>query len=212
MQLPVKGQAKHVHQGAQVGVVLEFEELPLERFATTATGAAPILRGDLAGRLAWQSGGELARGEPLVMIEGSLVGAHLDFGDDEDAARMLARMVPTVKLDDEAPAVARLGDLRGNIEWAPEELRIKSLFRDGPPQTRLRGPLFPETELVVRSIQSFDIYTEPGKGAVVEQDPEGGFVIRRGTAEELILPPPAKGEKKAPGAPSKAPVKGDDAG
>jgi len=192
--IPVKGQLQRVHQGAEVGIILDVTALPAEKFVEAAAGDPGVLRAAVDGRITVEAGGERKRGEAKTTLEGAFNGTRIAL-DDPEKAQTLLKLVPTSRLDEESGEVT-LGDLKGGIEYGPKGLKIRQLFREGPPQTRVRGKLAPDLHLVVRSVSAYEVYLKPGKGAILEHDAEGALVVRKGTPEELILPPPGLQEQE----------------
>jgi len=60
--IPVRGQLQRVHQGGDVGIVLEVTGLPVERFVEATAGEPGPLRALVDGRITVKAGGEIPRG------------------------------------------------------------------------------------------------------------------------------------------------------
>jgi hypothetical protein len=186
--IPIRGQLQRFHQAGDVAIILDVAGLPAEKFVESITGDPGLLRAQVDGRITVKAMGELKRGGAEIALEGAFNDSRVHF-DDEELTNTLLKLVPTSRQDEESGEV-KLGDLKGSFDYGPKGLKIRQLFREGPPQTRLRGTLGPDLHLVARSVSAYEVYLRPGKGAIVEHDEEGALVVRQGTDEELVLPPP----------------------
>ena len=202
----VTGQFQHMPDKGKLALALEPLPVPVQEVLGGTFGAPDLLEGAFQGKVLVQAGGDRARGEAEVTLDGNVAQARLALASPE-AAKALVHFVPTLKVAEDDPEAVLLPDLTGKIHHTSAGVEIERLVYDGPLQTRLRGILAPDPSIVVRNVTQLDYWQKPGRGAVISKTEEG-WDVRMATAEELMPPkPPAP----APGSPATppAPAPGD---
>lgn len=197
----VVAQIKQLQEKGALEMSIDLQPVPVQEVLTQALGAPDLLHGGFEGKILVKAGGDRARGDAEVALDGNVANPQLAVGS-ADSAKALLHLVPTLRSVDDDPKSVALPDLTGRISRTAQGIEIERLVFDGPVQTRLRGILAPDSQIVVRTVPQLDYWQKPGRGAVLTKS-DKGWDVRLGTTEELMPPkPPAP----APGAPKTPPA------
>ncbi|MBW1881846.1 MAG: hypothetical protein JRJ84_26110 [Deltaproteobacteria bacterium] len=143
--IPVRGQLQRVHQGGDVGIVLEVTGLPVERFVEATAGEPGPLRALVDGRITVKAGGEIPRGGAEVVLEGTFNGSRVHL-DDERMTKTLLKMVPTTRLDEESGEVT-LGALKGAVNSPQDPSTLPRGTTPDPPPRPSRPQTAPHSAI-----------------------------------------------------------------